>query len=140
MNGGRIQQLDVHDDLNIKFRDSLNYNPQALAKWPATFGLPDLAKGTFPHRFNRPENWNAELPLPYPALEEFGYRYLNEKDKQVLKNGMKKIASARITSIISDVSLRIIAEWMSVFSVSAVNNSEPSSWKSLVGYVLLFQR
>ena len=85
MNGGRIQQLDVHDDLNIKFRDSLNYNPQALAKWPATFGLPDLAKGTFPHRFNRPENWNAELPLPYPALEEFGYRYLNEKDKQELE-------------------------------------------------------
>ena len=46
MNEGKIPQLDVwRIDFTIKFRDSLNYNPQSLAKWPATFGVPDVSKG-----------------------------------------------------------------------------------------------
>ena len=62
----------------------MNYNPQASAKSPVTLRIPDLARGTFPHRFNRRENWNGEKPVPHPSLEEFGYAYLNEKDKQEL--------------------------------------------------------
>ena len=60
MNGGKIMSMDI-PKLNIKFRDSLNYNPQSLAKWPATFGLDGISKGQFPHHFNRPENWGKIL-------------------------------------------------------------------------------
>jgi hypothetical protein len=70
MNGGKILQC-VIPKLGIEFRDSLNYNPQSLARWPETFGIPNVSKGTFPHRFNRPENWNNVVP--YPELSDFGY-------------------------------------------------------------------
>ena len=84
MNGGKILQLDVRGmDFSIKFRDSLNYNPQSLAKWPATFGIPNVSKGHFPHRFNRPENWNQLNPVPFPTLEDFDYTTIPAKDKPV---------------------------------------------------------
>ena len=81
MNGGKIQQLEVHSGFNIHFRDSLNYNPQSLAKWPATFGIPNTNKGTFPHRFNRPDNWNCPNPLPFPTLEDFDYASIPASEK-----------------------------------------------------------
>jgi hypothetical protein len=66
--------------LNIKFRDSLNYNPQSLVKWPATFGLQGLSKGQFSHRFNRPENWQRVCPFPEP--EEYGAPTTRGKDRE----------------------------------------------------------
>ena len=63
------------------FRDSLNYNPQSLAKWPATFGLENISKGTFPHKLNQPENWNLPGGMPYPELSDFDYDHIPEKDR-----------------------------------------------------------
>ena len=80
MNGGKVMGMKVEDELNITVRDSLNFNPQSLASWPATFGLTEVSKGTFPHRFNRPENWNKVVT--YPGKEEFGYASMKQKDKQ----------------------------------------------------------
>ena len=57
MNGGKILCCDV-TELDIRLRDSYNYNPQSLAKWPQTFGIMDIRRGHFPHRFNRQENWD----------------------------------------------------------------------------------
>ncbi|XP_055339248.1 uncharacterized protein LOC129588868 isoform X2 [Paramacrobiotus metropolitanus] len=82
MNGGKIMQLDV-PQLNIRFRDSINFNPQSLSKWPATFGIADTAKGLFPHRFNRPENWDQVTE--FPSMEEYGYRFMNKKDRESFK-------------------------------------------------------
>ncbi|XP_055356787.1 uncharacterized protein LOC129601886 [Paramacrobiotus metropolitanus] len=48
MNGGKILLLDVPAPYNIHFRDSYNYNPQSLSKWPATFGLENTNKEPFP--------------------------------------------------------------------------------------------
>lgn len=81
MNGGKIMSLDSGGDLKIQFRDSLSYNPQALAKWPKTFGLPELSKGYFPHRFNAPQNWNKQ-GLRFPTKEEYGYIHMKECEKQ----------------------------------------------------------
>ena len=78
MNGGKILSMDV-PKLNMKFRDSLNYNPQSLAKWPATFGLRDVFKGQFPHRFNRPENWRNGSGFPLP--EDYGCESMRLKDR-----------------------------------------------------------
>ena len=46
---------------NIKMIDSINFLPCALAKLPKMFGLNELAKGYFPHLFNRKENQNSIL-------------------------------------------------------------------------------
>ena len=40
-------------DWDIKFIDSLNFIPMALAKFPKTFGQDELCKGYFPHAFNK---------------------------------------------------------------------------------------
>ncbi|XP_055336572.1 uncharacterized protein LOC129587021 [Paramacrobiotus metropolitanus] len=87
LNGGKILQLDV-PQLNIRFRDSINYNPQSLAKWPATFGLPEISKGTFPHRFNRKENWDQVVP--FPTMEEYGYQGMNSKAKESFQRWYEK--------------------------------------------------
>ncbi|XP_055340393.1 uncharacterized protein LOC129589579 [Paramacrobiotus metropolitanus] len=87
LNGGKILQLDV-PQLNIRFRDSINYNPQSLAKWPATFGLPEISKGTFPHRFNRKENWNCIVP--FPSMDEYGYNAMNAKSKDSFQRWYEK--------------------------------------------------
>lgn len=46
----------------IRFIDSLNFIPMALAEMPKAFGISELAKGYFPHLFNRVENQHAVLP------------------------------------------------------------------------------
>ena len=43
-------------DWDIKFIDSINFIPMALAKFPKTFGQDELCKGYFPHAFNKDEN------------------------------------------------------------------------------------
>lgn len=42
--------------LKMKFIDSMNFIPEALSKIPKAFNLSELAKGYFPHLFNKCEN------------------------------------------------------------------------------------
>ena len=53
VNGTKILTLSIPQ---IKFIDSLNFLPMALAEFPKTFGLTELQKGFFPHFFNKQEN------------------------------------------------------------------------------------
>ena len=55
--GAKSLSLKV-PDWNIKFIDSFNFIPMALAKFPKTFGQDELCKGYFPHAFNKDENQN----------------------------------------------------------------------------------
>ena len=48
----------------IKFKDTLCFLPFPLANFPATFGINELCKGFFPHKFNTLENQNYEGPMP----------------------------------------------------------------------------
>ncbi len=63
MTGAKIVTLTV-PMFNIRFIDSLNFIPMALANFPKTFGLDELCKGYFPHLFNRRENQNYIGPIP----------------------------------------------------------------------------
>ncbi len=63
MQGAKVLTLSV-PMFNIKFIDSLSFIPMRLADFPTTFGLDELAKGYFPHLFNRKENENYVGPLP----------------------------------------------------------------------------
>ena len=66
---------------SIKIIDSLNFIPSSLAKFPKTFGLKELKKGYFPHKFNLPEN-HGYNQAPLPSIEYYGTEYMNEKDKK----------------------------------------------------------
>lgn len=48
----------------LTFKDSLCFLPFPLAAFPATFGLTELCKGYFPHKFNTLANQEYEGPLP----------------------------------------------------------------------------
>ena len=50
----RAKLLSVSIPGGIKFIDSLNFFPMALASFPQTFGLREEAKGFFPHFLNVP--------------------------------------------------------------------------------------
>lgn len=49
---------------SFTFKDSLCFLPFPLASFPATFGLTELKKGFFPHKFNTRTNWEYEGPMP----------------------------------------------------------------------------
>ena len=56
--------------IEIKFIDSLNFIPMALARFPKTFGQDELCKGYFPHYFNKDEN--QEYVGPIPCQDDYG--------------------------------------------------------------------
>ena len=56
--------------VEIKFIDSLNFIPMALARFPKTFGQDELCKGYFPHYFNKDEN--QEYVGPMPCQDDYG--------------------------------------------------------------------
>lgn len=61
--GAKVLSITV-PQFKIKFIDSLCFIPMRLADFPKTFGLDELAKGYFPHLFNRKENEKYIGPLP----------------------------------------------------------------------------
>jgi hypothetical protein len=63
MRGAKVLTLSV-PMFKIKFIDSLSFIPMKLANFPKTFGLTELAKGYFPHLFNKKENEHYIGPLP----------------------------------------------------------------------------
>ena len=52
LTGGKILVIKFS---KVTIKDSINFIPMALAKFPKTFDLPELKKGYFPHFFNTPE-------------------------------------------------------------------------------------
>ena len=67
-------------DLEIKFIDSINFIPMALARFPKTFGLDELCKGYFPHYFNKDEN--QEYVGPIPCQDDYGANYMKPEARE----------------------------------------------------------
>ena len=65
---------------NIKFIDSLNFIPMALAKFPKTFGQDELCKGWFPHAFNKEENQNYIGPIP--CQNDYGVNFMKPGERE----------------------------------------------------------
>ena len=61
--GAKIMSLSV-PMRDIKFIDSYNFIPMALARFPETFDRNELRKGYFPHMFNRDDKQNYVGPIP----------------------------------------------------------------------------
>ena len=65
---------------NIKFIDSINFIPMALAKFPKTFGQDELCKGYFPHMFNKDENQNYVGPIP--CQNDYGVNFMKPGERE----------------------------------------------------------
>ena len=77
-NGAKNLTLKV-TSWDIKFIDSLNFIPMALAKFPKTFGQEELCKGYFPHYFNKDENQNYVGPIP--CKEDYGVNFMKPGER-----------------------------------------------------------
>ena len=66
--------------IKIKFIDSLNFIPMALAKFPKTFGQDEMCKGYFPHFFNKDEN--QEYVGPIPCQDDYGVNYMKPEARE----------------------------------------------------------
>ena len=66
--------------IEIKFIDSLNFIPMALARFPKTFGQDELCKGYFPHFFNKDENQNYVGPIP--CQDDYGVNYKKPAERE----------------------------------------------------------
>ena len=64
----------------IKFIDSINFIPMALARFPKTFGQHELCKGYFPHYFNKDEN--QEYVGPIPCQDDYGANYMKPEARE----------------------------------------------------------
>ena len=76
---------------NIKFIDSLSFIPMRLADFPKTFGIDELAKGYFPHLFNKKENENYVGPTPPSPY--YNPNRMSQKEKEKFlewRNGLKE--------------------------------------------------
>ena len=69
-----------HLKIRIKFIDSLNFIPMALARFPKTFAQPEMCKGYFPHFFNKDEN--QEYVGPIPCQDDYGVNYMKPEARE----------------------------------------------------------
>ena len=76
--GAKSLTLQV-PDWDIKFIDSINFIPMALAKFPKTFGQDELCKGYFPHAFNKDENQNYVGPIP--CKNDYGVNFMKPEER-----------------------------------------------------------
>ena len=80
MRGAKILTLSV-PVFKIKFIDSLSFIPMRLADFPKTFGIDELAKGYFPHLFNKKENESYVGPIPPSPYYNPNGMSPNEREK-----------------------------------------------------------
>ena len=78
-NGAKCVTLKI-EMFNIKFIDSLNFIPMALAKFPKTFAQPELCKGYFPHFFNKDENQDYVGPIP--CQDDYGVNFMKPEARE----------------------------------------------------------
>ena len=84
-NGAKCVMLTTKKNQNsfkieIKFIDSLNFIPMALAKFPKTFAQPELCKGYFPHFFNKDENQDYVGPIP--CQDDYGVNFMKPEARE----------------------------------------------------------
>ena len=80
INGQNILQLEVKKDYNIRFVDSISFTLMPSRDFSKTCGLTELAKGYFPHTFNKDENQN--YVGPYPEKEFYDYSQMTKKNRE----------------------------------------------------------
>ena len=94
MNGAKVMSITVPGPMN-RLQRQFEFFPMALAKLPKAFGVQELCKGYFPHRYNteRNKNYRGELPeadffdpegMSESGKEQFAAWYRTEKEKTTI--------------------------------------------------------
>ena len=73
--------LHLEKGYDIRVIDSANFFPMRLAALPKAFGLKEMAKGYFPHFFNKTENWN--YVGKYPPPEDYGIDSMSTNEREI---------------------------------------------------------
>jgi len=95
--------LEVKHD-RIRFIDSLSFFQMPLAAFPKTFGLTELRKGYFPHKFNRPDHQGYVGPVP--ALDYYMPETMSPKAKKAFETWHKK---QRDQNVVFDFQKELVA-------------------------------
>ena len=74
--------LEVKHD-RLRFIDSLSFFQMPLSAFPKTFGLTELCKGYFPHKFNLPGHQTYVGPVP--AIDYYMPETMSPEGKQALE-------------------------------------------------------
>ncbi len=80
LNGSKVMSIKVKVN-GMKFIDSLNFLPIALAKLPGAFGLKESAKGYIPHFFNTRAIQEKVLPH-LPDMQYYNPDSMKPADRQ----------------------------------------------------------
>lgn len=78
MKGAKIRKGYLYN--GVQLVDSYCYMSNKLEAIPDMFGFEELAKGFFPHLFNRPEFWDYKGPIP--DKEWYGLDEMSEKRRK----------------------------------------------------------
>ena len=76
--------LEVKHD-HIRFIDSMSFFQMPLSAFPKTFGLTELCKGYFPHKFNLPDDRYQNYVGIIPALDYYMPDTMSPEGKQALE-------------------------------------------------------
>jgi len=77
--GTKVLSMNVK---GVTFLDSYRFLPMALSSLPKALGLQSMAKGDFPHLFNRQENWNYVGQIP--DFKHYGADSRKPEEKKAL--------------------------------------------------------
>ena len=76
--------LEVKHD-RIRFIDSISFFQMPLSAFPKTFGLTELKKGYFPHKFNIPDDEHQTYVGPVPAPDYYMPETMSPEDRQAFE-------------------------------------------------------
>ena len=76
--------LEVKHD-RIRFIDSMSFFQMPLSAFPKTFGLTELKKGYFPHKFNIPDDKHQTYVGPVPTLDYYMPETMSPEDRQAFE-------------------------------------------------------
>jgi len=95
--------LEVKHD-RLLFIDPLSFFQMPLSAFPKTFGLTELRKGYFPHKFNRPDHQRYVGSVP--ALDYYMPETMSPKGRQEFERWHKE---QRDQNVVSDVKKELVA-------------------------------
>jgi len=121
--------LSLRSD-RLTFKDALCFLPFPLANFPATFGINELCKGFFPHKFNTLENQEYEGPMP--PRDMYDPDGMSAKKKAEFERWYGGKRKSTITTIsYYDKKWKPTASRMSNSSKQAAKSSDKNSNKKL---------
>ena len=107
--------LEVKHD-RLRFIDSLSFFQMPLSAFPKTFGLTEIHKGYFPHKFNLPEHQTYVGIVP--ALDYYMPETMSREGKQALEKWHQE---QRTKNVVFDFQDDGFEDWLSTVNPMCVS-------------------